>query len=64
MLHATKLDDVGPTCWLRLNRPVILNNSISFIVLPRNNFGSATEENLNQNHSRQDVETQRVYNER
>ncbi len=21
MLHPTMLDDVGPTCWLRLNRP-------------------------------------------
>ena len=22
MLHPTMLDDVGPTCWLRLNRPL------------------------------------------
>ncbi len=22
MLHPTKLDDVGPTCWLRSNRPL------------------------------------------
>ncbi len=22
MLHQTMLDDVGPTCWLRLNRPL------------------------------------------
>ena len=26
MLHPTLLDDVRPTCWLRLNRPL---NSIS-----------------------------------
>ena len=23
MLHPTMLDDVGPTCWLRLNRPLV-----------------------------------------
>ena len=23
MLHSTMLDDVGQTCWLRLNRPLI-----------------------------------------
>ena len=23
MLHPTMLGDVGPTCWLRLNRPLV-----------------------------------------
>ena len=30
MLHPTMLNDVGPTCWPRLNRPLVLLFELSF----------------------------------
>ena len=31
MLHPTMLGDVGPTCWLRLNRPLHVKNCVLYI---------------------------------
>ena len=32
MLHPTMLDDVGPTCWLRLNRRLDIIYCFNFIL--------------------------------
>ena len=44
MLHPTMLGDVGPTCWLRLNRPLeatmgLKGHPLTYISKGTMNFG-------------------------